>query len=77
LTQMPSIIEFLGYKPSAHGETLADVIKIRRRSLGLTQHAFGELVGVSRETVNLWERAKREPNGVALRRLNHILTEKD
>jgi DNA-binding transcriptional regulator YiaG len=74
LGQMPGVIEFLGYEPSNEFERLADAIRVRRRSLGLTQEAFSELVGVSRETVNLWERGKREPTGAPLRLLNSILT---
>lgn len=50
---MPSVIEFLGYERSICGDGLAGAIKATRRSLGLTQAAFGKLVGVSRETINL------------------------
>jgi transcriptional regulator with XRE-family HTH domain len=73
LPQMPSVLEFLGYEPSTESERLAEAIRARRRSLGLTQGAFGELLGVSRETVNLWERGRREPIGLPLRRLAKIL----
>ena len=73
LPQMPSVLEFLGYEPSTESERLAEAIRARRRSLGLTQEAFGELLGVSRETVNLWERGRREPIGLPLRRLAKIL----
>jgi transcriptional regulator with XRE-family HTH domain len=73
LAQMPSVIEFLGYEPSIDVEELAETIRLKRRYLGLTQEAFGELLGVSRETVNLWERGKRERSGLALRRLAVLL----
>ena len=67
--RLPSVIEFLGYEPTDVFGELAELIKAKRRSLGLTQEAFGKLVGVSRETVNLWERGKREPTGSPLRLL--------
>jgi transcriptional regulator with XRE-family HTH domain len=60
---MPKAIEFLGYEPPSEGSQIGDRIRARRRALGLTQAEFGQLVGVSRETVNRWENGKRVPNG--------------
>ena len=38
--------------------------KMRRR-LGLTQYAFGRLIGVARATVARWEIANRKPEGAS------------
>ncbi|MBX3177708.1 MAG: helix-turn-helix domain-containing protein [Candidatus Hydrogenedentes bacterium] len=61
LKQMPKAIEFLGYDPTSSDGELAYQIRSNRRALGLSQAEFGKLLGVSRETVNLWENGKRVP----------------
>lgn len=73
LVHMQLVIEFLGYEPSIDVSNPAEAIRARRHLMGLTQKALGDLVGVSRETVNLWERGKRKPTGSALRHVNSLL----
>lgn len=44
-----------------------------RKALGLTQAAFARRVGVSRQTVLLWEQGKNAPSGVALMRMANAI----
>jgi DNA-binding transcriptional regulator YiaG len=52
-------------------------IKKLRKSLGLTQAQFGELVGVKHAAVCLWESGQRKPSLAHARRLQVILENSD
>lgn len=41
---------------------MAKQIRAKRNALGLSHTEFGKLLGVSRETVNLWENGKLTPS---------------
>jgi DNA-binding transcriptional regulator YiaG len=73
LSRMPLVLDFLGQSLILKDRALAEQIRTKRRSLGLTQVEFGRRVGVSQETVLLWELGKREPTGQPRRRLILIL----
>lgn len=48
------------------GEPLtADDVRVIRRSLGLTQQAFAELLGVALDTVQAWEQGVNAPSGAS------------
>ncbi|KXX64037.1 XRE family transcriptional regulator [Marichromatium gracile] len=47
-------------------QTIADRVKALRHRLNLTQHALGQLAGVSKQAVSQWERALTEPHWEAL-----------
>ncbi len=47
-------------------------IKGLREALGLTQEAFARKLGVSYQTVNRWENAKRVPTGLYLKALEQL-----
>lgn len=45
-------------------EAKSEVAKVRH-SLGLTQEAFADLLGIGLSTLRSWEQNKREPSGAA------------
>jgi putative transcriptional regulator len=45
-------------------ETANDVTRVRNR-LGLTQHKFARLLGISENTLQNWEQGRRQPAGPA------------
>jgi putative transcriptional regulator len=45
-------------------EAKSEVAKVRH-SLGLTQEAFADLLGIGLSTLRSWEQKKREPSGAA------------
>ena len=45
-------------------EAKSEVAKVRQ-SLGLTQEAFADLLGIGLSTLRSWEQKKREPSGAA------------
>jgi putative transcriptional regulator len=59
-------IESGAAKPSRKFEikTGNDVIRVRAR-LGLTQHKFAQLLGISENTLQNWEQGRRRPAGPA------------
>lgn len=75
LEVMPKMVAFLGYDVSTVHIPLAEQIGAGRRSVGLTQEAFAEQLGVSGDTVNLWQSGRREPTGLVMRRLGLSLTQ--
>jgi DNA-binding transcriptional regulator YiaG len=48
------------------------IIKLRE-SLGLNQQQFAELIGVSRKTVNQWEKGVHPPRGLSIKALEQLL----
>lgn len=57
-------------KSSAAWKSMPEVAKARH-TLGLTQDAFAELLGIGINTLRSWEQNKRKPSGAA-RTLIHI-----
>lgn len=52
-----------------------DRIRNKRQDLGLSQRALGDLLGVSRETINYWEVGRVAPHGSHVEDvLNWLLT---
>jgi putative transcriptional regulator len=53
-------------KPSRTFEvkTANDVVRVRSR-LGLSQHKFARLLGISENTLQNWEQGRRKPAGAA------------
>lgn len=49
------------------------VIKAGRKGLKLTQSQMARLVGMSKSSVNMWERGEREPNLDTLCRIADVL----
>lgn len=47
-------------------------IKQKRIKLGLTQEAFAQLLGVSFQTINRWERGSFKPSPLALEKINQL-----
>lgn len=50
-------------------QAIAERIKEHRQALGLGQEAFAELLGVTRQTVSNWERARTIPDALMLKRI--------
>lgn len=48
-----------------------------REQRNLTQKEMGELMGVSKDTIYLWEKNRRNPGGVYLLRLFYLADDKD
>ena len=48
-----------------------DVYALRLR-LGLSQHALGDLIGVTTDTVRFWEYGRRRPSRMATRALQNL-----
>ncbi|MEQ1903124.1 MAG: recombinase family protein [Pirellulaceae bacterium] len=67
----PQIINFLGYDPHSHPETLPTKIAAYRRRTGLTHRRLAELIGVHECTLQSWERGRHPPlrSGRALKSL--------
>jgi len=62
LAQIPKIIEFLGHDPFViEAGSLAAKLKSYRRTNGLTQKKFSELLGVHQSTLASWERGLHLP----------------
>ena len=56
--------EIQGRKSAKAWEAKSEVAKVRQ-SLGLTQEAFADLLGIGLSTLRSWEQKKREPSGAA------------
>ena len=50
-----SIIRFLGYDPVATGTTIADLLRAKRRALGMGQRELATHLKVDAKTVLYWE----------------------
>jgi DNA-binding XRE family transcriptional regulator len=62
LTQIPKIIEFLGYDPfQKKTDNLGERIREYRRLHGLSQKRLAEQLGIDQTTVAAWERAEHKP----------------
>jgi DNA-binding transcriptional regulator YiaG len=56
-------------------EITAEEIRDLRRSLGMSQEAFAQHLGVSVSSVRDWEQKRRRPRGLYARALEQRLTE--
>jgi|SRR5262245_19685779 len=63
----PRIFKFLGYVPLPDPVSLADKLRAARRTLGLTQKAFAEWLGVDPTTLRKWEQGRARPNRGSLK----------
>jgi transcriptional regulator with XRE-family HTH domain len=63
----PRILKFLGYAPFPVPLSLADKLRSARRTLGLTQKAFAERLGVDPTTLRKWEQGRARPNRCSLK----------
>jgi transcriptional regulator with XRE-family HTH domain len=70
---MPAIIRFLGYDPLAEATGWGERLVRRRTTLGMTQKAAAEGLGVDQGTLAKWERGEREPAGAFLARVKGFL----
>ncbi|MFH1648444.1 MAG: recombinase family protein [Patescibacteria group bacterium] len=62
LSNLPKIIEFLGYVPyDTTGKTLGQKIVSYRQSIGLSQEKFARLLGIDPSTLGRWERGESRP----------------
>jgi putative transcriptional regulator len=57
-------------------ETTADQIREFRRSLGMSQEAFAQHLGVSISSVRDWEQGRRKPRGLYARLLEQQMAQK-
>ena len=51
---------------------IEDQIKLLRKKCGLSQTAFGDKLGVSRDVVNTWEHAKVVPSDMAVQMICRV-----
>jgi DNA-binding transcriptional regulator YiaG len=54
-------------------KTIAEKIRKHRMDLGLFQKDVAEFVGVSTDTVTLWEKGRKEPSKRYLKRIEQFL----
>src|ERR1700722_1179350 len=52
---MPDILNFLGYNPIPHAQTLPERLANARKALGLSQRTMAEKLGVDPATIKNWE----------------------
>jgi transcriptional regulator with XRE-family HTH domain len=57
------IVEFLGYNPFPHGETIAERLVNHRKARGWTQKHFAAVMGIDQATLAKYERGDRIPTG--------------
>ena len=71
-SQIPKIIEFLGYIPynSKDCTDLKDKLQYFRKLAGLSQEKLADLLQVDESTVASWERGEHKPSKTLLNKLN-------
>jgi transcriptional regulator with XRE-family HTH domain len=74
---MPAIIQFLGYNPLPEAQGRGERLVRQRTTLGLSQKASAQRLGVDPSTLAKWERGEREPTGALLSRLTRFLDEEE
>ena len=72
---MPAIIRFLGYNPLPEADTLANKLTRYRVSLGITQEALAEKLGIDPCTLARWERGDRTPTGLYRKLIEKLLSD--
>jgi site-specific DNA recombinase len=70
---MPAIIRFLGYNPLPEGQGWGERLVRQRTTLGLSQKASAQCLGLDPSTLAKWERGEREPTGALLSRVKRFL----
>ncbi len=71
---IPRLIELLGYAPSVDdGQTLGERIVEYRKTIGLSQRAFAERLGIDPSTLGRWERNERKPSSALMQGLASAL----
>ena len=72
ISQIPKIIEFLGYIPynSKDCTDLKDKLQYYRKITGLNQEKLANLLHVDESTVASWERGEHQPTKKMLSKLN-------
>src|SRR4051794_419474 len=71
---MPAIIDFLGYDPLPEANGWGERLVRHRTTLGITQKAAADRLGVDQGTLARWEQGKREPAGGFLARVKRFLS---
>jgi transcriptional regulator with XRE-family HTH domain len=74
---MPAIIRFLGYNPLPEGQGWGERLLRQRTTLGLSQKASAERLGIDPSTLAKWERGEREPTGALLTRVKRFLDKEE
>ena len=74
---MPAIIRFLGYNPLPAGNGWGERLLRQRTTLGLSQKASAERLGIDPSTLAKWERGEREPTGALLTRVKRFLDKEE
>ena len=76
---MPAIINFLGYIPIDHPNTLPELLVSYRAIHGFSQHRAATTIGVDTSTWQSWETATSEPRSHRVKALieAHVLPVRD
>jgi DNA-binding XRE family transcriptional regulator len=73
-SQIPKIIEFLGYDPfEKNAENMGDNIREYRRVHGLSQKKFAGMLGIDPATLAGWEKTKHHTTRRLLDKLAEVL----
>jgi transcriptional regulator with XRE-family HTH domain len=70
---MPAIIQFLGYDPQPHADSLPERLAATRRRLGLSQRKMARRLGVDPATLMGWEAGRHQPTGKSLDLIGRVL----
>ena len=74
LRWLPAIIQFLGYDPQPHPETVGQALKRHRHGHGISQKQLAWRLRVDPSTLARWEREERVPTGQFVQRVERLLT---
>lgn len=77
IRNMPKVIEFLGYDPRPAPLGMAARLRHQRETLGLSQVAAAERLGIDPATLRRWERGEKEPVGRFLMKVSEFLDQHD
>jgi transcriptional regulator with XRE-family HTH domain len=72
---IPRIIEFLGYTPYAPTESLPEILRLCRQSLGLSQRKLASVLGVDESSLRSWESGRRKPSATSRRLIGTFLSD--
>jgi len=75
LTQIPRIIEFLGYVPYDPSRPFGERLAAQRRALGISREALARALRVDESTVLRWETGSRHPSRELEVRIKALLNE--
>jgi transcriptional regulator with XRE-family HTH domain len=67
------ILRFLDHTPFAPGRSLPERLRVRRRTLGLSERELARTLDVDESTLARLERGTRRPSEVLLDRLRTVL----